>query len=926
MASSNASNGGMSAHDVELCRGFMKTLQSEKNLKYSNVFQYPFDLNHVPGYLDVCPKALDMTTLAQGLEDGRYSSREDFVEDCFLIFENAIKYHSDKDQTKWIVAPAQQMLRIAKREQAKMEKKLAAGGVPAGGGPAAPAKLKLKLSSGGSTAASSSTTSSTDAVGKPKIKIKPPASSTVTAPHGKTPPAALKLSSMASDEPTQPPPNKKPRLKLKLGKPKSDPSMTSPAEAVSPAVPKTPKSTSSAGSGTSKASVKTSGGASRGKELPKGVAVPEPAATNSADVIVKKETTKKATIKKTNSLKAAPKAPGKTAPIKVVTGKAAPAPKQLPAPKAIAPKKDKPMPKAKISLKNKAMGGAAPTPSKDKLTGTLPMTPARSAQCSKVLNGLRRRQATNIIWFEKPVSDKKILSDYRAKIRHPMDLSTMQNNLDRGSYSTVAAFVLDMRRIFGNCLQYNTSIVKDSLRPVAVETSETAEQLMAYFLGKPEIPQQAFPPLLFCWKLCLSVLDTLYNLTNPDDKVPTAYFFLYPVSFYFQGHLPPDYLEKAPRPMDFGTITSKLVEGQYASVDQFEADCLLVIENCMAYNGSKPENKSFCQQATRLNETLQQQLEALNRYIKSPPGLAAKRAAELSVSTCTLPKPPIPLLSSVVQELRDIKYTDKQTKIADSAMGPFEKPVSVVDYPDYMQIVRFPMDLQTVDRKTKSGHYATPEDFEYDMVLMFQNCINYNNFRKIDHLVSMGRFGLSKFRKIFSAKMKAFDDPSSVHVPNPVEMDSSTTVTRKDPPVVATEQGSSKKLKIDTGASRGKTAPRISLNAAVLSQAQKALQNQGRKSPKPPPAVVPKAKSNEPVPLHIAIAQVKERFPLRRAVNSLQSWEAACARFFKELMRHPWISAARPKFIFHVPVPVLFPVGCRLSCSQSLWAALAHSV
>jgi hypothetical protein len=70
--------------------------------------------------------------------------------------------------------------------------------------------------------------------------------------------------------------------------------------------------------------------------------------------------------------------------------------------------------------------------------------------------------------------------------------------------------------------------------------------------------------------------------------------------------------------------------------------------------------------------------------------------------------------------------------------------------------------------------------------------------------------------------------------------------------------------------------------------------------------------------LHIAIAQVKERFPLRRDVKSLQSWEAACARFFKELKRHPWISAARPKFIFHVPVPVLFPVS-KLGCSLFLF-------
>ncbi len=883
----------MTPHDVEVCRGFIKTLQSEKNRNFINVFQHPFDLNQVPGYLDVCPKAMDMTTLANNLNSGQYSNREEFMEDCFMIFDNAIKYHSDKDQTKWIVPPAQQMLKIATREQAKIEKKLAAGG-PA-------PKIKLKLG-GGSSAAS---TASAETATKPKIKIKPASSAVVS--HGKTPPEGVDMSSTTSDEAKQPTPNKKPRLTLKLGKAKSE-SMVSPAAAPSPAVPKTtPKATTSAASVTSKGSIKLSGGASRGKELPKGVAAPEPA--NAWDL--KNEPAKVMATKKSAAAKKTPtpKATGKAAAIKVVTGKGSPPPK-LPTPKAVPVKKDKPISKTKVSLKDKTSGSTVPAPPKDRLAGTLQMTPARIAQCGKVLNGLRRRQAKNILWFEKPVSDKKVIQDYRAKIRHPMDLATMQSKLDRGVYTTVAAFALDMRRIFGNCLQYNTSIVKDSLRPVAVETCENAEQLMAYFLAKPEMPQQAYPPLLFCWKLCLSVLDTLYNLTNPDDKVPTAHFFLYPVSYYFHGHLPPDYLEKAPKPMDFGTITGNLVEGHYTSVDQFETDCKLVIQNCMAYNGSKPENKSYCQQATRLNDVLQQQLEALNRYLKSPAGMAAKRAAELSISTTTMPKPPIQLLSSVLEELRESKYIDKQTKIAEPAMSPFEKPVSVAEYPDYMKIVQSPMDLQTIDRKTKSGHYATPEDFEHDMVIMFQNCINYNNIRKIDHLVSMGRSGLSKFRKVFSAKMKAFEDPSSLPVvSSAVSMDSSTTAIRKDPPLGVAEQGPGKKLKIDAGLSRGKIAPRISLNAAALSEAQKALQNQGRKSPKPPPATVPKAKSNQPVPLHIAIAQVKERFPLRRAMNSLQSWETACARFFKELMRHPWISAARPKFIFHVPVPVLFPVG-----------------
>lgn len=239
-------------------------------------------------------------------------------------------------------------------------------------------------------------------------------------------------------------------------------------------------------------------------------------------------------------------------------------------------------------------------------------------------------------------------------------------------------------------------------------------------------------------------------------------------------------------------------------------------------------------------------------------------------------------------------------------MGPFEKPVSLVAFPDYTQFVQSPMDLHTVERKVKGAAYSTPEDFEYDMLLIFQNCITYNSARKTDHLVSMAKFGMKNFRKLFGAKMKPFDDPNaptpSFSPPKlPAKSKSQDGgVLRKDPPDGLAQQGGAKKLKIDLSGkiSRGKIAggPRITLSNASAT------------TPRPKTSV-PKSKPNQPVPLHIAIAQVKEQFPLRRAVKTLQSWEAACARLFKEMMRHSWISATRPKFIFHVPVPVLFPVS-----------------
>jgi hypothetical protein len=246
-------------------------------------------------------------------------------------------------------------------------------------------------------------------------------------------------------------------------------------------------------------------------------------------------------------------------------------------------------------------------------------------------------------------------------------------------------------------------------------------------------------------------------------------------------------------------------------------------------------------------------------------------------------------------------------------MTPFEKPVVLAAFPDYTQMVQSPMDLQSVERKVKSASYGTPEDFEYDCLLIFQNCVAYNLARKTDHLVAMGKHGMKNFRRIFAAKMKAFDDPTAA-ASSPAPQES----VRKAPPEGAAQQGPSKKQKVDpSGVSRGKSAPRISLGSLKLSSAaEKAAQAPARsKSPKPmlavsrPTPAVPKSKPNQPVPLHIAIAQVKEQFPSRRAVKILESWEAGCARFFKEMMRHSWISAARPKFIFHVPVPVLFPVS-----------------
>ena len=186
-------------------------------------------------------------------------------------------------------------------------------------------------------------------------------------------------------------------------------------------------------------------------------------------------------------------------------------------------------------------------------------------------------------------------------------------------------------------------------------------------------------------------------------------------------------------------------------------------------------------------------------------------------------------------------------------MAPFERPVSVADYPDYLQFVQTPMDLQQIERKAKSGLYEMPEDFEYDMTLVFKNCEVYNAHRKGDHLVAMSKYGGKQFRRLFTARMKAFEDPSAV-------------VKDEQKEAQAMSINSSKKLKADplAGVSKGKTAPRISI---TTTQSTPGAAQVAKTTPKLPTTAssslstnknrAQPVKADQPVPLHIAIARVK---------------------------------------------------------------------
>ena len=238
-----------------------------------------------------------------------------------------------------------------------------------------------------------------------------------------------------------------------------------------------------------------------------------------------------------------------------------------------------------------------------------------------------------------------------------------------------------------------------------------------------------------------------------------------------------------------------------------------------------------------------------------------------------------------------------------------------------------PIELETVVKKISADEYRTPEDFEYDVLLIFKNCEKFNIPKHNDHIVQLAKFCAKSFRKMYSTRMKSFEANGGKYT----NLEDKKDKDKKRPPsqVLSSEIAQpTKKPKISLGTSSKSSKSSKSLKVNIpkaenveppsppKSKSPKAVKPpKPAKSPKPAKPVsgkkntTPKVQvqNDGPVPLHVAIAQIKESYPVRRPYKDLTSWEGACARFFRDLMRHPWLSAARPKFIFHVPVPILFP-------------------
>ena len=228
---------------------------------------------------------------------------------------------------------------------------------------------------------------------------------------------------------------------------------------------------------------------------------------------------------------------------------------------------------------------------------------------------------------------------YYNYIKHPMDLSTIEKKLNVEAYETPEQVVDDFNLMVNNSIKFNgaTSVISQMAKniqaafekhmlnmpakdapaqaPKRSKGRNTVEEDQTVVIrraqthsGRPK--REIHPPkskdlypyenrkpkskkLQQAMKFCQSVVKELCSKKYSSFNYP----FLEPVDPVVMNI--PTYFDYVKEPMDLGTISNKLSNWEYNSMEEFEHDVRLVFSNCYAFN---PEGTIVNMMGHRLEE------------------------------------------------------------------------------------------------------------------------------------------------------------------------------------------------------------------------------------------------------------------------------------------------------------------------------------
>ncbi|XP_066994132.2 protein polybromo-1 isoform X3 [Anabrus simplex] len=325
---------------------------------------------------------------------------------------------------------------------------------------------------------------------------------------------------------------------------------------------------------------------------------------------------------------------------------------------------------------------------------------------------------------------KRYYPDYYKEIKNPVSLSQIRNKLKRGDYGTVSEVAGDMNIMFENAKKYNRAdsrLYKDAVRLQKVMQAKVQELLEFDQESESEDDSDERGSVRRKRKVTtltpkssrvrdeMSLKKRLHTLfkclidhVREDGRQPILMFMEKP-----SKKLYPDYFQVIAEPIDMLTIEANIKNDKYCSEDELLSDFKLMFNNCRQYN---EEGSMIYEDANKLEEVLMEKVKELGpmpEYAKKTIKVIRPRKSNTTVLAQKL--------RTLYDTIRDYK-DPKQRQLS----MIFQKLPSKVEYPDYYEVIKRPIDLERISQKLKANQYESLDDMVSDFVLMFDNACKYN--------------------------------------------------------------------------------------------------------------------------------------------------------------------------------------------------------
>ncbi|XP_040310789.1 protein polybromo-1 isoform X24 [Herpailurus yagouaroundi] len=365
--------------------------------------------------------------------------------------------------------------------------------------------------------------------------------------------------------------------------------------------------------------------------------------------------------------------------------------------------------------------------------------------------------------------------DYYAIIKEPIDLKTIAQRIQNGSYKSIHAMAKDIDLLAKNAKTYNepgSQVFKDAnsikkifyMKKAEIEHHEMAKSslrmrnkrtvqggrlsaitmalqygseseedaLAAARYEEGESEAESITSFMDVSNPFYQLYDTVRSCRNNQGQLIAEPFFHLPSKKKY-----PDYYQQIKMPISLQQIRTKLKNQEYETLDHLECDLNLMFENAKRYN---VPNSAIYKRVLRLQQVMQAKKKELARRddiedgdsmissATSDAGSAKRKRNTLDSemlglrrlsSKKNIRKQRMKILFNVVLEARE---PGSGRRLCDLFMV---KP-SKKDYPDYYKIILEPMDLKIIEHNIRNDKYAGEEGMIEDMKLMFRNARHYN--------------------------------------------------------------------------------------------------------------------------------------------------------------------------------------------------------